>query len=262
MFLSNTLNNIIKRFEDEFPDTRITDPTDSAIDLPDNTSTKSTSSSNNADPKIITSTLHIPSTTPDDDADPASPTAIKSPALSRSNSLLSLSSKALADEEGRVLRAGHKFRAGVVADQTQSPRTSTTNTTTTNGSDPETPGQDPDLRAEHYALLTSGVEMVGADPKHVRILHDMLEECGEELRKEAEVKGAVEVFTTRREEVLRRLRELDPVYWERFVESQEMARANSGAGAASASASASGAGSGVNGEVERGGSSSETAVED
>ncbi|KAH6627124.1 hypothetical protein B0J18DRAFT_364786 [Chaetomium sp. MPI-SDFR-AT-0129] len=252
MFLSNTLNNIIKRFEDEFPDTRVTDATDSAIDLPDNpnddnNSTKSTSSSN-ADPKIITSTLHITNPTADDDADPASPTAIKSPALSRSNSLLSLSSKALADEEGRVLRAGHKFRVGVVADQ--SPTTSSSTNGSGSSSNPANPHSDPDLRAEHYALLTSGVEMVGNDPKHVRILHEMLEECGEELKKEAEVKGVVEVFTTRREEVLRRLREVDPVYWERFVESQEMARANAGSG---------GNGKAGGGKLEGG---SETAVED
>jgi hypothetical protein len=199
MFLSSTLNGIIKRFEDEFPDTRVSGVSaDGAIDLPKDDDEK---------PIPI---IHLDPTNPADAAaatasaisDDEPPTAIRSPILSRSNSQLSLSSRALAHEEARILRAGHKFRAGVVA-------------------------TDPDLRSEHYALLTSGVEMVGADPNHARLLHELLEELGDEaLGREVAEKGAVQVFKERREEILGRMRAADPVHWDRFVESQEMARAN------------------------------------
>ncbi|KAL2128104.1 hypothetical protein VTI74DRAFT_9734 [Chaetomium olivicolor] len=204
MFLDNTLRGIIKRFEDEFPDTRVS--ADSGIDLPKDDTTSTASALGHAADQDSINTAPAGSVS-DDDADPATlleledDTAIKSPSLSRSNSLLSLSSKALAHEEGRILRAGHKFRAGVLAN--------------------------PDLRSEHYALLTSGVEMVGADPNHVRLLHELLEELGdEELNTEVAQRGAVDVFKTRKEEVLERLKASDPVYWDRFVESQEMARKN------------------------------------
>lgn len=198
MFLSNTLDGIIKRFEDEFPDTRVSVSADSAIDIPDKEEDDST--------EDLIPITHVDSANPaapgdnEDDPDPA--TAIKSPSLSRSNSLLSLSSRALAHEEGRILRAGHKFRAGVV-------------------------GADPDLRSEHYALLTSGVEMVSADPNHARLLNDLFEELGDKtLEEEVREKGAVAVFQERREEILELMRATDPMHWDRFVESQEMARAN------------------------------------
>lgn len=78
-------------------------------------------------------------------------------------------------------------------------------------------------------MLLSGVEMVGADPNHVRILHEMLDDIGDEelMRKEREI-GVVRVFQEYREEVLRRLKEADPEHWERFAESQIMASKNVG----------------------------------
>ncbi|KAK4158526.1 hypothetical protein C8A00DRAFT_39240 [Chaetomidium leptoderma] len=204
MFLSNTLNGMIKRFEDEFPDTRVSVSGDSGIEMPDKEDDDENPTApilNSKDPANLMAAAAAAAAAADED-DPENPaTAIRSPCISRSNSLLSLSSKALAHEEGRILRAGHKFRAGVVAD--------------------------PDLRSEHYALLTSGVEMVGADPNHARLLHELLEELGDEgLNEEVREKGTVAVFQQRREEIYKKLRASDPVYWDRFVESQEMARAN------------------------------------
>ncbi|KAL2146244.1 hypothetical protein VTI28DRAFT_4823 [Corynascus sepedonium] len=211
MFLSNTLNGIIKRFEDEFPDTRLSESIDSAIEIPDkeeddDEEDKATPPPDVEDPtKSAAAAMASGGGAASDEDEPA--TAIRSPCLSRSNSALSLNSKALADEEGRVLRAGHKFRAGVAS--------------------PEDLSGPP--RSEHYALLTSGVEMVGADPNHARLLHELLEEelgDDEALRAEVREKGVVAVFKERRREILNRLREADPVHWDRFVESQEMARAN------------------------------------
>lgn len=123
------------------------------------------------------------------------------PPLQRADSTLSLSSKALANEEGRVLRAGHKFRAGIV-------------------------------KPEHYPLL-SGVELVGADPKHAIMLHEILEELGDKsLIEDAKTKGVVAVFQERKEEILKLLRDTDPAHWDTFVESQIMAKANVNAGGA------------------------------
>lgn len=211
MFLSNTLNGIIKRFEDEFPDTRLSESIDSAIEIPDkeeddDEEDKATPPPDVEDPTKSAAAAMASGGGAASDED-ESATAIRSPCLSRSNSALSLNSKALADEEGRVLRAGHKFRAGVAS--------------------PEDLSGPP--RSEHYALLTSGVEMVGADPNHARLLHELLEEelgDDEALRAEVREKGVVAVFKERRREILNRLREADPAHWDRFVESQEMARAN------------------------------------
>ncbi|KAK4179874.1 hypothetical protein QBC36DRAFT_56599 [Triangularia setosa] len=223
MFLDNTLHGIIKRFEDEFPDTRLSTADDSGVDTNstiagnDKTDAASLSSLDNANgksPNLASGPTPLLPTDSDlsasytaaiisdaeDDALTQSRESRK--ALSRSNSIISLSSKALADEEARVLRAGHKFRAGIVA-----------------------------LRPEHYnaALLSSGVEEVGADPNHARLLHELLDEMGDaDLKKEAEERGVVQVFQERRQYILKRLREADPQHWDSFVESQVMARKNVG----------------------------------
>jgi hypothetical protein len=106
-----------------------------------------------------------------------------------------MTSRALSEEEGRVLRAGHKFRSGI-------------------------------FKPEHYMLL-SGLELVGNDPNHVRILSDMLDELGDrELSRRAEEVGAVQVFHEEKDRVLRMMREADPEHWERFAESQIMASKN------------------------------------
>ncbi|KAK0708772.1 hypothetical protein B0T21DRAFT_416167 [Apiosordaria backusii] len=223
MFLDNTLHGIIKRFEDEFPDTRLSTADDSGIDTNsttaandkadaaslsslDNVSGKSPSLASGPTPLLPTdadlSASYTAAIISDAEDDPLSRTRESRKALSRSNSIISLSSKALADEEARVLRAGHKFRAGIVA-----------------------------LRPEHYnaALLSSGVEEVGADPNHARLLHELLDEMGDaDLKKQAEERGVVQVFQERRQDILKRLREADPQHWDSFVESQVMARKNVG----------------------------------
>ena len=76
-------------------------------------------------------------------------------------------------------------------------------------------------------MLVSGVQDVGNDPNHVRILHEMLEELDdEELKQKAEEIGIVRVFQEERARVLQKLRESDPEHWERFAESQIMATKN------------------------------------
>ncbi|KAK4670560.1 Microtubules assembly and stabilization protein [Podospora pseudopauciseta] len=223
MFLDNTLHGIIKRFEDEFPDTRLSAADDSGVDTAsttagndkgdaasfsslDNANGKSSSLASGPTPPLPTdsdlSANYTAAIISDAEDDAVAQSRESRKALSRSNSIISLSSKALADEEARVLRAGHKFRAGIVA-----------------------------LRPEHYnaALLSSGVEEVGADPNHARLLHELLDEMGDaDLKKEAEERGVVQVFQERRRDILKRLREADPQHWDSFVESQVMARKNVG----------------------------------
>ncbi|KAB5525712.1 hypothetical protein GE09DRAFT_1229495 [Coniochaeta sp. 2T2.1] len=189
LFLDNTLKGIIKRFEDEFPDTR-------EHPLHPVTTTSSTSSaplsSSPLDPDLCPPTAISDG---EDDLEPESSLSIRPPPLSRSNSIVSMSSRALAEEEGRVLRAGHKFRSGI-------------------------------FKPEHY-LLFSGVQDVGNDPNHVRILHEMLEELDDEvLKQKAEEIGVVRVFQEERGRVLEKLKESDPEHWERFAESQIMASKN------------------------------------
>lgn len=196
MFLDTTLKGIIKRFEDEYPDTR---ETDSAIPLSPvrNRADKQLSHSLSSAEGDSEHLQRDPAISDDDDEIMAeSEGHLRPPSLMRTPSSLSLTSKALADEEGRVLRAGHKFRAGIV-------------------------------KPEHMALLSDGVEMVRQDPNHVRMLHEILDELEDAgLRSEVEEKGIVKVFEERKGEIRQKLRDLDPMHWDRFVESQLMARKN------------------------------------
>lgn len=185
LFLDNTLKGIIKRFEDEFPDTReyslhpVTPPAEA---------------DEASHPLSSSPTDLLPPTAGSDIED--EPFSIRPP-ISRSNSVVSMTSRALSEEEGRVLRAGHKFRSGIFKP-----------------------------RSEHYMLL-SGIEAVGNDPNHVRFLHEMLDELDDdELRKKAEEIGVVRVFQEERERVLEKMKQSDPEHWERFAESQIMASKN------------------------------------
>ncbi|PNH72608.1 hypothetical protein VD0001_g4933 [Verticillium dahliae] len=187
MFLDTTLANIIKRFEDEFPDTRVDESTEQAV--ADAASAKSdqlgTSLSSELDPEQIA----IPSD-PEDDLD-----LQVRPSVSRSNSIMSHTSRALADEEGRILRAGHKFRSGII-------------------------------KPEHYGLLNSPDEL-SFEPKHEASMLDMVEELDDPaLSRKAKEKGIIRLFREDRVEISEALRRVDPEYWERFVESQEKARGN------------------------------------
>ena len=104
VFLDETLQGIIKRFEDEFPDTR--EPADEER--------KESSSSGEAEKP------QVPPGLPSEDSaivvsDGEDESEIHPPkALSRSNSMLS---RELAEEEGRVHRVGHRFRSGFVVQE-------------------------------------------------------------------------------------------------------------------------------------------------
>ncbi|KAH8175709.1 hypothetical protein LIA77_04127 [Sarocladium implicatum] len=95
-FLDETLKGIIKRFEDEYPDTR--EPADQSVGGSILVQVPSNLSSSPPQHEVA-----ISDNEDDSEIHPARP-------LSRSNSVLSRSH---AEAEGRVLRAGHQFRVGL-----------------------------------------------------------------------------------------------------------------------------------------------------
>ncbi|KAL7932284.1 hypothetical protein V8C35DRAFT_323196 [Trichoderma chlorosporum] len=174
-FLDETLQGIIKRFEDEYPDTR-EHAEEAVVKAP----------ASQVEAEILSSS---PPTLEDvvaagSDAEDEAPQT-----LSRSNSILG---KKLAEEEGRVHRAGHRFRTGFT---------------------------------KHFDLLTA-LPDVENDPKHAHVFGDLAEEVGGEFLEMAKKKGALQAFKEDRELLFSALRESDPEYWERFVEAQGKARAN------------------------------------
>lgn len=187
LFLDQTIEGIINRFEDEFPETR---------EIPSEAIISDVATSNVPELGTSLSSLEIDAGALSDTEDIE--TALRSPtSRSRSNSIISHSSKALVEEEGRVLRVGHRFRRGLI-------------------------------KQEHYDLLTSS-ELIRNDPDQLRLISSMMDELMEEddpIRKDVQAHGYVQAFQQNKQEIVKRLREADPQYWETFVESQEKARAN------------------------------------
>ncbi|KAK8090308.1 cell wall biogenesis protein Mhp1 [Apiospora hydei] len=181
VFLNTTIEGIIKRFEDEFPETRV-----------DAESTAKPAHTPEHAPSFSSNDIDTVAVSDNEDLE----TELKSPARSRSNSIMSSTSKALVEEEGRALRVGHKFRRGF-------------------------------LRQANLDLLTCSE--VANEPEQKRMIEGLVDDLGpdgEDLRKKAAEQGFVEMFQQEREEIFRRLRDIDVEYWDRFIESQEKARAN------------------------------------
>lgn len=193
LFLQRTLDGIIKRFEDEFPETK--EAADSAVSIPppenplEKITTRNSMSSADGERE--------PSAGASDAEDDMEIHAGKG-SLSRQSSNLSLSSMAQNREEGHALRAGHKLRAGWM------------------------------LTSEQYRLLASpGLEEVENSPTLARVFSEMLDELGdEELQRLRDEKGALRVFKEHRQRIIDGFREADPEHWARFVESQQKAKAN------------------------------------
>lgn len=180
LFLDSTLANIIRRFEDEFPDTRL----------------------GGGGPSLLVDTTPSPPADVEAEQMAAVPSDAEDdfdlqvrPSLSRTNSVMSLSSRALAEEEGRMLRTGHRFRSGII-------------------------------KPEYFDLL-NGLDETLSDPNHVTAMQEMVEELQDpDLSRKMREKGVVRLFREDREQIREALRVLDPEYWVTFVESQEKARGN------------------------------------
>ncbi|KKA30933.1 hypothetical protein TD95_004639 [Thielaviopsis punctulata] len=190
MFLKDTLSGIIERFEDEFPETRASGgqhvtakPREVEAGSSGSTTTPpGETASNNSDNEA--------------DVDADDETSVHVPTLSRSSSMIFQTSREYAEEEGRVLRAGHQFRTGI-------------------------------LRKEHYDLFVRTIDDISEDSKHSTLLHQLITDVDDgELNAIVAQKGVVKTFVEERTLIMQKLRDRDPEYWDRFVESQEKARAN------------------------------------
>ncbi|KAJ4396664.1 Microtubules assembly and stabilization protein [Gnomoniopsis smithogilvyi] len=198
LFLQRTLDGIISRFEDEFPETKETIDISIPLSPPEShplekTPTRTSLSSVEAEREPSAGASDV-----EDETHFEIGTGTGKGSLSRQSSNLSLSSMALNREEGIALRAGHKFRYRWM------------------------------LTSEQYQLLAStDSEELEKTPTLVRIINEMLDELGdEELLKLREEKGAIRVFKEHRQTIIDGFKQADPEYWDRFVESQEKARAN------------------------------------
>ena len=194
LFLNQTLEGMIKRFEDEFPETRLPSTVTSPplLDVPQ---------TNRANGVALSSSIEGQGS----DIDPALVEAPLSddedgvrPVLSRHNSDVSLASRALSQEEGRMHRFGQKFRRDILKPDT-----------------------------EDHAHGTTGAE---EQPLHLKYLRAMVEGIGgEELKHKILVEGedAVLVELENEASVLRQqLIEQDPENWDKFSESQKAAQNN------------------------------------
>ncbi|KAI0446266.1 hypothetical protein F4803DRAFT_62718 [Xylaria telfairii] len=186
IFLDQTIEGIIKRFEDEFPDTRQSDESNEAP-----SGSNSTAPAPNPSPEPNEVEAFALSDTEDIE------TELRPAMRSRSSSIISHTSKAFSEEEGRALRVGHKFRRSFMSPQQFNQLNS---------------DEEISNNLHHVQLVTS-------------LMEDLMEDY-EDIRKRVEEKGIVKAFEDDKDNIWKLLRDKDPQYWDVFLESQEKARAN------------------------------------
>jgi len=194
LFLDQTLQNMIRRFEDEFPETRLTSSVASPpVSTPERASlTEASDPSPMSDTHAFDTEAVVEPPLSDDEGD-------LRPALSRHNSDVSLASRALSQEEGRMHKFGQKIRRDILK--------------------PET---------EDHVHGTTGQEI---HPEHLKLLRSMVEDLqGEEIRSRIETHGQDAVIAELSNDasfLRKKLMEDDPEGWQKFKESQEVAQRNS-----------------------------------
>jgi hypothetical protein len=185
---------MIKRFEDEYPETRLaSDSTSSTVPLEKQASLSENSIQSEelqGSTEMEASVVEAPGT--DDEEDNMRPT------LSRHNSDVSLASKAFTEEEGRMHRFGQQFRRDILKPETEDHEHGTTGH---------------EISEPHLQMLRATIEELG----------------GEEIKRKVEESGPDAVIHELNEEasVLRQqLMESDPDGWEKFRVSMEVAARN------------------------------------
>jgi hypothetical protein len=198
-FLDQTLMGMIKRFEDEFPETRLPE-TVTSPPLPDpSNSSPSDSIDIDLDQALESriSDTEQPLLTDDEEG------GVR-PVLSRHNSDVSIASRALAQEEGRMHRYSQKVRRDILKPSPDSPS-------------PSKPSQ-------------SQVE----EPRHIQMLRSMIEGIeGEEIKKLIEQHGEERVMMEMNSDASQfrqMLIDNDPEGFEIFRQSMEAAQRNRGVG--------------------------------
>ncbi|KXL47591.1 MAG: hypothetical protein FE78DRAFT_78009 [Acidomyces sp. 'richmondensis'] len=193
MFLDQTLQSMIQRFEEEYPETRLPPP--SGPSKPPTTSSRSVSSERRTDLSLNTQATEItnPTTAASDDEDEDDEDLAIHP-IRRADSEVSLASRAQTLEEGRLHRLGQHLRREVV-DSPSSPHNGATN----------------EGEARLRALQAEMDRLSGA-----------------ELKSQVEAEGweAVLRKVGGNYEDLKSLSQQDPEGWAQFVESHMKARMN------------------------------------
>lgn len=202
-FLDQTLSGIIRRFEDEFPETReeydatagsAQDSSDAGSELKKEGEEKEEEEEMGREEakggEKGTEAEREKESEGEDDEGAVRP-------ASRSSSIsLHNSTRPLDTEEGRTHRRGHRFRKSIVS-------------------------------PERYEEILASLDEMELDPNHVRMLHELIGDLHDPVLDDLVAeKGAVRVFREDGARVMRALQAVDPEYWERFRESQVMAREN------------------------------------
>jgi hypothetical protein len=195
LFLDETLRGMIQRFEDEYPETRL-QPSDAAS----TTSSKLSSSPPTSAVPTLDNSVTTDATNPESDED--EPSTLRS----RHNSDVSLASRNMALEEGRLHRFGHRVRTGLF-----------------NPSRPTTP------TTENHPSFLSGTADDQGLPEHIRSLREYFQTySGDDLRHMIEGKGWEEAFNrvVENADELRNLERDDPEQFRVFRDSQIAALKN------------------------------------
>lgn len=192
IFLDQTLQSMIQRFEEEFPDTRLPPSPKQPPSL------ASSATEQSAPLSLTTQGTEI--TNKSDDEDDFDDLSSFRPAVSRHNSDVSLASRALAIEEGHLHRLGQRMRRSIVDSPSSAVATE----------DESTP-----WKAEEQRRLKA-------------LQHNIESITGPELKSLVEQDGwevAMSKVGANMND-LRALQESDPQAWEDFKESQMKARLN------------------------------------
>jgi hypothetical protein len=196
MFLDQTLQSMIQRFEEEYPDSRI---------APNGTAAEPPASMTSSFQSTLTASLatgeRAELTNPPGDVDDAEDDTVKPPPMSRHNSDASLASRALTLEEGRLHRLGQHLRREIV---------DSTPTTPTLPSDGDNPP--PTAGQQRLEILKERLESTPGNE-----LGPLVEQIG--------WKAVLEKVGANLDD-LRTLQEQDPEGWEQFKDSQLKARMN------------------------------------
>lgn len=189
VFLDTTLERMIRRFEDEYPETRLPEALTSPS-LPSPT-TSDIAANLHAQGSDTEPPLQEPAGSDEEDA-------TLGPTLSRHNSDVSLASKALSQEEGRMLRFGQKFRRDILKPEQEN----------------DMPvASEHEVLAPHIEMLRSTIEGLGGDE-----IRRKIEEGGQE----AVLKELTEEASALRQKLI----DCDPEEWTKFREAMETAERN------------------------------------
>ncbi|KIW40011.1 uncharacterized protein PV06_08568 [Exophiala oligosperma] len=199
--LDQTLQRMIERFEDEYPETKATDPgLVSASGSP-------SPGPSTADPSMLSASVDSDGLTKMTSADEYFPTqndeqdSSRPIKLSRTTSETSLAAKAFTDEEGRMHRLGQSIRREVLKPTGMEDNLHGTS----NGDHPEPP---------HIAALRAKLEALSGEDIRAKVQRDGADEVLREIGLNAEE--------------LLALRDTDPEGFETFRKSQMAAAINSG----------------------------------